>query len=197
MEIAPELVADLARLSGALEDPDTDLETLLRQLGRDLKDAVGSYVGLTITIQTEGGLTKVTALEHGRAHQEILSSLLIPLALLAPAQQGSSVILYGARSGAFVDIAADLSWALGVSPSRFVLDKHCDGDLAAWTHSGLAELSAINQAIGALIERGSPPDEARATLRARAEDSGTEIHTVAAEIVAGLVRGSDAGSPPI
>ena len=79
---------------------------------------MGSYVGLTITIQSEGGPTKVTALELGMAHEEVLSSLLMPLALLAPAQQGSSVILYGARHGAFVDIAADLSWALGISPSR-------------------------------------------------------------------------------
>lgn len=54
-------MVDLARLSGAIGNPDVDLETQLLAVVKAAKSAVASYLGMTLTIVVDGQPVSVTA----------------------------------------------------------------------------------------------------------------------------------------
>jgi hypothetical protein len=54
MNINPSLAIDLAILSNAVDDPSTDVGQSMRQMGADVKRAVDSYVGLSVTVEDGG-----------------------------------------------------------------------------------------------------------------------------------------------
>jgi hypothetical protein len=94
-------------------------------------------------------------------------------------------VLYAATRGAFVDLAADLSYALRIDPAKLILDSHPvenpDGN-----GNGLAGLAAhvtINQAIGVLIGRGHTPDSGRQELHRLAALDHGDLHASAQQIV--------------
>jgi hypothetical protein len=66
-----------------------------------------------------------TALEC-EARTDVLSSLLLPLpgAPRAAGEPSIALVLYAARPGAFVDLAADAAWLTDRPLSSFVLDGH-------------------------------------------------------------------------
>jgi hypothetical protein len=195
VDITSALVSDLAILTEALHDPATDhesdLETTLSQLADDVTFAVRSYLGMSITIRADGYPITLTATTPAASHTAVRSSLLIPLPLLSSTEAGSTLTLYAGRLGAFVDMAADLSWTLGLSLSTFVLDKHRNVDLTAPNESGLAELSLINQATGALIDQGVLPESVQTLLAQRAADADTTVVTIARQILTSLTGGPD------
>ena len=107
---------------------------------------------------------------------------MIPLSPVVDGAAAIGLILYAGTPGAFTDLAADLAWLSGRDLSDFALDQHLT-DLDG--HDGLAALSLINQAIGALIANGHTPEQADRELNDRAGRAGVDRRVAATHILAG------------
>jgi hypothetical protein len=181
------LEADLHLLS-ALSGHDDDIEGLLRAMVADLKAAVPSAIGLSLTVHVSGQDVTLTTLEDENT-RPIGASILVPLGATAAPSEGTCIVLYAAAPGAFVDLAADLGWATGLTAEMILLDQHLLLPVEGSAVTGLRELSTINQAIGMLIEQGNSPESARTELERRAECRGTTVDTAAAEIISAMRAG--------
>lgn len=187
MDHSASLAADLARLSDAAQNPGDGLEPVLERLVADLRRAIGSYLGLTMTIAVEGHEISFTQSERA---EPAGTSLQIPLAPVAGSEPGSALVLYAAVPGAFVDLAADMAWILALEPATLVLDAHLGVPVSSEAVIGLREHATINRALGALIEQGFAPDAARAELRRRADLDDGDVPAAAQRILDGLLRRS-------
>jgi hypothetical protein len=185
---------------------DDALDVSLAAFTADIEAAVPSYLGLQLTIGQSGHpvtLTRITP------HRAVTTSLRVPLTVFGPRFDSESrITLYAATAGAFVDLAADLSYALHLRSStdrsidaagssdgddrrhgqvdsdrRITLDADVPLSPLASGVSGLSELSTINRAIGVLIGRGHHPDLASHTLRRNAFREGLEPHRYAARVL--------------
>ena len=191
MDISRALAVDLAALSDALGDSDVDLETLLQALAADLKDAIASYIGMTLTIIVNGHEFSFTMFLEANA-EAVATSLKIPLAALSSAEEGTSLVLYATMPGAFVDLAADLSYVLGLGPDLLVPDQrtaHHATTLDQAGVAGLAEYSLVNQAVGVLIARGHTAESARDELRRLADLDGGHLRDAASTVLMSVKRG--------
>lgn len=191
MELATALVTHFHPFSTSIgldgNGLDDALDASVATFTADIEAAVPSYLGMQLTILQNGypvTLTRITP------HRTATTSLRIPLTVLAPRfDPESRVILYAATAGAFVDLAADLSYALHMptSSDRYTDTGGSDGDEGRHGQvdgdrrntldadvplsplvsgvSGLSELSTINRAIGVLIGHGHHPDHAGEILR--------------------------------
>jgi hypothetical protein len=176
----------LGRLSEALEDPQVDLEGEVGRLGDELARAVTSYLGLTITINGVTGPVSLTCWRLPDGDAPVRSSLLVPLASICAVEAGSTLLLYAALPGAFVDLSADLSFALGQALPGFVLDRHLSEFPrrgAGPELTGLVAFSHVNQAVGVLVGCGRSHDQAHAELRNRAIHADGDIHTAAQGVI--------------
>jgi hypothetical protein len=99
-----------------------------------------------------------------------------------------ALILYAATPGAFIDLAADLSWITGRTIADFRLDEHRTLPASYIDPTPLAAMSDIDQAIGVLIGRGSIPEHAERDLYARAVTAGTDLLGAASLILASLTE---------
>jgi hypothetical protein len=187
VEISAGIAADLALLAQALDDPRVDLETGLRTLAADVEHAVASFTGMTFTIALDHHEVRV-AVGHGTTDPLAGASLLIPLSDVAPGSRGS-LLLHAATPGAFVDLAADLAYALGIDPAALVVDAHLDPRSAESAAIGLADQIAINQAIGVLIGRGHTPESASRELDRRAERDPAGLPAAAERIIRSAAPG--------
>lgn len=181
MDLSAELSADLALLSGAIQDSGDGLAAGLDSLIEDLHRAVGSYLGLTVTIALDGHQISFTQrLRSGQA----TTSLRIPLEDVA-GQGGSALVVYAATPGAFVDLAADMAWALKLDPANLDLDLDEHRVMPATSSSviGLREHASINRAIGALVEHGHTPESAGTELRRSAEFDHGDVPAAAQRIL--------------
>ncbi|MGI8880256.1 MAG: hypothetical protein ACR2KJ_07055 [Jatrophihabitans sp.] len=189
MTITPGLAVEFELLTQALDLPGTDVaETLVRLVG-DAQSAVDSYLGLSVAIIANRSQFDLTVLDEGTQPEDIRASLLIPLSSAADASTiptSVALMLYAATPGAFVDLAADLSWITGRALTDFRLDEH---RTPPWSHSNpgpLGIMSTINQALGVLIGRGSIPEQAERDLYARAASAGIDPLGAATLILAAL-----------
>jgi len=149
--------------------------------------AIGSYLGLTVSVSGGAGAVTFTTLADSEQMPAIRASLRMLLPDVAGADGVSAaLILYAGRSGAFVDLAADLAWLTGRELTDFVLDQHLQ--LAAQPDGTLTLLNAslIDQAIGVLLGRGHTPGQARQELDADAARAATDRAGAAARILAAL-----------
>lgn len=183
VEIPAALAADLQSLTAALDRPGTDLNSLLHALAADTGRAVPSYLGLTMTLLVDDYPFTFTVTESAAEHQDIATSALLPLSAVCEAELGSVLVFYAAHPGAFVDFAADLSHSLGLSLDTIVLDQHLTPHLDGTGFSGLADLSATNQAIGLLIGHGFSPQDARGELHRLAEHAGASVRDIAQQLL--------------
>jgi hypothetical protein len=209
VELATALVTHFHPFSNSIsldgDGLDDALDASLAAFTADIEAAVPSYLGMQLTILQNGypvTLTRIT--RRGTA----TTSLRIPLTVFGPRfDPDSGVILYAATAGAFVDLAADLSYALHVPTSidrstdpgssecddqrhsqvdgnrRITLDADVPLNPPVSGVSGLSELSTINRAIGVLIGQGHHPDHAGHTLRRRAFRQGLEPQSYAARLL--------------
>lgn len=186
MEISAALAADLGLLTDALNDPEIDIVAVLRLMARDLKSAVDSYAGLSLSVVTGEQLMSFTAMERGSGPATVISSMQLPLAVLLGSEGAGNgtLILYAERAGAFVDLAADLAWLTGHELGHFTLDQHLHVPPDGGAGRGLREASAINQAIGVLIGRGFTPEDAARELASRAAAAGTTRFAIAETLLA-------------
>jgi hypothetical protein len=184
---------------------DDALDASLAAFVVDIEAAVPSYLGIQLTILQTGHpvtLTRITP------HRTATTSLRIPLTVLGPRfDPESRVTFYAATAGAFVDLAADLSYALHLPTSsdrytdtggsggderrhgqvdgdrRITLDADVPLRPLVSGVSGLSELSTIHRAIGVLIGHGHHPDHAGEILRCHASIEGLEPHSYAARLL--------------
>lgn len=190
MTIPSGLAAELDLLTQALDLPDTDIAQALTLLCTAAQAAVDSYLGLSVVINVDRSGFDLTVLEDGAQREHVRTSLLAPLSpadsdtTTAPA--AIALILYAATPGAFRGLAADLSWITGRSWTDYRLDEHLTVPADDSSPAPLAAASAINQALGVLIGRGSTPEQAELDLHARAVAGDIDPAVVAIEILAAL-----------
>lgn len=193
MTIAPGLAAGLALLTRTLDLPGTDIADTLTRLVADVRAAVDSYVGLSIAITTSGSPVDLTVLEANSRPQDITTSLLIPLSSTAAGGEASAspsssiaLILFAGVPGAFIDLAADLSWLSGRPLDDFRVDEHCDLPVSDPGRVPLSIMWKVDQAIGVLIGRGSTFEHAERELHERAAKAGIELLEAADLVLADL-----------
>jgi hypothetical protein len=182
VDISTALSRDLKNLLRVLDLSDLDLEHSLNALRLDVALAVPSFVGLSMTIVVEGQPVTLTSMGEEARESAIESSLDLPLSLTAGLAAGSALVLYALAPGAFVDLAADLRYALQAEDDELRLDVH----LTPSTRSGLTgveELTIINRAIGVLVSRDQTLDEARLELQREAAQSNLHVYQVAAFLI--------------
>lgn len=209
MEITVALAADLAILTDALHDPAAniapDVADTVLLLALDARLAVRSFLGLTVTVTSaaleDGAADRValrfTLLDHHVDPREIQTSLRLPRATdeAAPDRPSIAVVLYAATPGAFVDMAADLSFLTGRGFDAGDLDQHRglagESDITGVLHAE----TVIHEAIGVFIARGRTHEQARAELDTLADAAHTDRITEAADILTALTRdGPDAST---
>jgi hypothetical protein len=181
------LLRDLLQFSSHVELDDDALGAPLASLVADLQVAVPSYRGLHLTMVDSGYPVSLTAFLPLHDGDSITTSLRIGLAALGPGFDDSSVVFYATTPGAFVDLAADIGYAL---PSLhrdghrlIALDADLPPPAAISGLVGLDELSTINRAVGILIDHGHHPHQANAALRRDAAAAGLEPHIYAARLL--------------
>jgi hypothetical protein len=163
VNVPPDIVVDMALLTEALGEPGADIGVELLILAKHLRQAVPSFTALTVTIATSAGPFSVTVPDTGTPAATSLSVQL-------PSGPGETarLMLYAWTPGAFVDLAADLAYALGLELAAVTLDTDLHPEPATST---VTDLSTVNQAIGVLIDRGFTVEEADRHLQ-----SGTSGH---------------------
>jgi hypothetical protein len=185
--------------------PDDALDESLTAVTAAIEAAIPSYLGIQLTIRQNGHLVTLARIT---AHRTATTSLRMPLTVLGPRfDPDSRITIYAATAGAFVDLAADLSYALHLPTStdrstapdssngddqrhnqvdddrRITLDADVPPNPLVSGVSGLSELSTINRAIGLLIGHGHHPDHAGEILRCLASIEGLEPHSYAARLL--------------
>ncbi|HWJ52457.1 MAG TPA: hypothetical protein VNT24_03660 [Propionibacteriaceae bacterium] len=164
-----------------------------------METSVLSYRGLQLTISQNGYPIVLTAFDHdGHDGHDgaVATSLRVPLTLLDSSfAEESRIVFYAGTPGAFVDLAADLAFALrdGSTSERLEnaairLDADPFPHTRGFSLSGLTELSTIDRAIGVMIVQGHHPDHAHATLRRDAARAGMEPHRWAAHFLRAHTR---------
>ena len=167
------LFSDLALPDGYAGQSD-ELENSLTALTEAVKNAAPSYRGLALTLVIDRqpvGLTSAE-LEHT---SDIATSLRLSLAWIPSLGTDSRITFYASTPGTFVDLAADLSFALD---SDICLDEDIPPVLVS-DLTGVGKLSAINTAIGVLIGHGHTPDSAQRELRHTAASTPCSIQKAA------------------
>lgn len=178
MDFSPDLTTQLDVLTEALDGSGDDLRTILDVLVGDLSAGISSFAGLTITVSVDGEPVTLTAMNSLTA----AASMLLPST--AGAQTGH-VVVYAQNPGAFIDLAADAQFTLGAG-GGVVVDGHLPPPTAFAAQrglEGLADRSTINQAVGFLIGKGYPPDQAQAELVRRAAATGATVASMAGQIL--------------
>ena len=177
------LADSIQELFADLEQTESQVEKSLASLRRDLKLAVRSSVGLTLTVLIDPDQqVTLTSIDHFTEAGDIVTSLRLPLNW-ATMGTGSMIIFYAGVSGALVDLAADLNYSLRLSPGTVVLDEDTAAPLGGSGLTGAAQSTTVNQAIGVLIDRGHTPATAGAHLRRQAGEMMLDVHHAATRVL--------------
>ena len=204
MDLPAALLAHLHDLTVSIGEDDQNLDDTLLALTTALHSTANSYYGFQLTIVEHKWPVTLTIFTGGEV--PLGTSLRLPLGLVSPTVDGESrVVFYAGIPGAFTDLAADLSHALGgipvdqrssvadsADPPEPRVDGHrkvivLDADLAPLSRAsgltGLAELTVFNRAIGMLVDQGHDIEQAHQLLRRDAAAAGVEPQIYAARIV--------------
>jgi hypothetical protein len=199
------LLAHLHDLTVSIGEDDQDLDDALLALTMALRSTATSYCGFQLTIVEHEWPVTLTTFTGGH-EVPLATSLRLPLGLVAPTVDGESrVVFYAGIPGAFTDLAADLSHALGGIPvdqrssaadSADSVEPRVDGhrrmiqldaDLSPLSRvsglTGIAELTVINRAVGMLVDQGHDIEQAHQLLRRDAVAAGVEPQIYAARII--------------
>ena len=177
------LAESIRELFADLEQTASPVEKSLASLRRDLRLAVRSSVGLSLTVLMDPDQpVTLTSIDHFTEPSDIVTSLRLPLTW-ATMDTGSMIIFYAGVPGAFVDLAADLSHALRLAPGAIVLDEDTVAPTSESGLTGAAESSTVNQAIGVLLDRGYTPATASAQLRREADEMMLDLHLAATRVL--------------
>lgn len=197
----------LSRLTTALDDPGIDLDAHLALVLDHFTMTIPSLVGLELTVTVDDCEFSVgTAVPSAYEPGGVGASLMIPFrGVLAPDPPAPRLLLLASAPGAFVDLAADGAYLLGVGLTTLEVDchltpfvsvplldsgLHIDGQWVVGSTSPVVDRATIGYAIGILFERN--PDHtlvtARAALIELAKLERTSVLTTARRIVADAGR---------
>jgi hypothetical protein len=181
-----ESLAEQLRILGGDPDRGDRLAAGLSQLGRDLAVAVPSCLAIGIILVRLGGEITVSAVARAADSAAVLASLAVPLSAGEP---GDILVLRAGEAGAFLLLADDLDGLLGPGHRPIDVDRHLSlppigtGESLA---AALADLRAVNQGIGVLLDRGLPPEAAHWELQRRAHDANTTVGDASRVLLASL-----------
>ena len=205
MDLPAALLAHLQELAASIGQDDQDLDDTLTALTKALRSTAASYIGFELTVVESLWPVTLAAFTDGHG-VPVGTSLRLPLALVSrEVDPASRVIFYAGTAGAFTDIAADLSHALGGIPldqassaannadhgrtrvdgQRRTIELDADPPPLSRTSglTGLAELTTLNRAIGMLVDQGHDIEQAHQLLRRDAAAAGVEPQIYAARII--------------
>lgn len=189
MGLPTALVDSLVELTRSVDLDDSAVVAPLAALVHDAGLAVLSYRGLRLVLLDHDHAVTLSVFEHPVGVADCVTSLRVPLDALSNADPGSSLTLYAGLPGAFVDLSADLSYALGLADRLvIVLDADLPPLSVASGIDGLAEGSTINRAVGLLIERGHEPADAHRELGRLAASTGATSFVVAGALLRQMTR---------
>jgi hypothetical protein len=210
VDLPAALLAHLQDLTASIGQDDQDLDDSLAVLTAALHSTATTYCGFQLTLVENQWPVTLTAFTDGHdadGHDiPVGTSLRLPLVLVSPAVDPESrVVFFAVTPGAFTDLAADLSYALGGIPVDLALPAvdgvdqrgtradgqrrviELDVDLPSRSRvsglAGLAELTILNRAIGILVAQGHDIEHAHQVLRRDAAAAGVEPHVYAARIL--------------
>jgi len=167
------LFSDLAVPDGFARQS-VDLENALTALTEAVKCAAPSYRGLALTLIIDKQPVSVTSAEPGNS-SDIATSLRLSLGWVPSLSADSRITFYASTPGTFVDLAADLTFALH---SDISLDQDIPPALLSGL-TGAGKLSAINKAVGVLVDHGHTPASAQHELRHIADATPSSIQKAA------------------
>ncbi len=175
-------------------DSTYDFPGALVELEHCLVRVVPTFLGLEVCLELQPHGVWLTTLDDLDRSRAVASLGWCPDG--APAAR---LTLYASRRGAFVDLAADITWSArqasaGTSSLRRAeveLDRALPPQSQNRDASRLEDLALVNRAEGVLIDQGVHPDDAPAELARRAATAGVKPVVHAAHIVGG------AGKVPI
>jgi hypothetical protein len=205
VDLPAAVLTRLQDLTISIGEDDQDLDETLAGLTAALRATATTYCGLQLTLVENQWPVTLTAFAEGH-DVSVGTSLRLPLDLVSPVvDPASRVIFFAIIPGAFTDLAADLSYALGGipvdqgSPAVDGVDQRrmrgndqrraieLDADLPPLARvselTGLAELTVLNRAIGMLVDQGHDIGQADQLLRRDAATAGVEPHVYAARIL--------------
>ena len=212
MDLPTVLLAHLQDLTASIGQDDQELDDPIAALTTALRSTAASYCGFQLTIVNNQWPVALTAFSDGH-DVPVGTSLRLPLALVSKAvDQESRVVFFAVTPGAFTDLAADLSCALGgvpveqQSPAAYVADGastrldglrsaiELDNDLPLVAPvsglTGLADLTVWNRAIGMLVDHGHDLVQAHLVLRRDAAAARVAPQIYAARILRQRVQPS-------
>lgn len=206
MTIFSALTERLSVLTMSLDSPGADLQAVLDVLTDDLRAAIPSFLGLTVTLDQVGGPVTLTAVNLDLA-LAAEASLEIPLDAINGSATGGTMVCYARQSGSFVTLAET---GRGCRVDGRVLGRRSGPEAGAGTErhvrptrgirpgrqlpsgpdpaepvgvSGLGDLTVVNRAIGVLISRGDSPAEAHVELLHRAARGALSLPDVARKVL--------------
>jgi hypothetical protein len=204
VDLPAAVLAHLQDLMASIGQGDHDLSETLASLTTALRSTAASYCGFQLTL-VEGQWPVTLAAFSGASDVPIRTSLRLPLALVSRrVDHGSGAIFFASTRGAFNDLAADLSYALGgvhVEQQTPATDRRetktrvdgqrraieLDADVPPVSResglTGLTELTVLNRAIGMLVALGHDIEQAHQLLRRDAAAAGVEPQVYAARIL--------------
>jgi hypothetical protein len=175
-------------------DDDAQLSRMAQDLDglvREVTTQVASLVAVSLLLAVPAGriVVGLSAPEVGRnrPRRPVLASLAVSLPGPGVAPL---LVLQAADAGAFLLLADGLRDPHGAAPVLH-LDQHLSVlvDVTGQAlRTGLADLRAVDQAVGVLVEQGRTAQEAHQELRRRAELAGAEVAAVARTLLAALRR---------
>jgi hypothetical protein len=204
VDLPAALLAHVHDLAVSIGQDDQDLGDTVAALTTALHATATSYCGFQLTIVENLWPVTLTAFTDGH-DAPVGTSLRLPLALVSRVDGESRIVFFAGTPGAFTDLAADLSYALGgiaigqrssaennadhrgtrVDGERKAIQL--DADLPPLSRvsglTGLAEQTVLNRAIGMLIQQGHDLAQAHQLLRQEAKAAGVQPHVYAAKIL--------------
>jgi hypothetical protein len=209
VDVPTALLSDLAQLADSVDLDAALLQTPLSALVGELRAAVGSYRGLQLTFVRDGQPVTLTDISDPDEDGSIVTSLRVPLSVLGSSHDARSrVVFYASVAGSLVDLATDLGYVLKtatitddpkpdgavrdgegqarpahVRPPVLLLDADVPPNPAVSGLTGLSEMSAVDRAVGIMIERGHHPDVAYDTLSEQAATAGVETYVYAVQVL--------------
>ncbi len=191
--ISAVLAADLHELLSELSVAQFDLPSSAAVLRRDLRLAVRSALGFSLTVRGPLQLPVTLHVVDAPLHRDhVASSLRLPLGPTAADTAGTTVAFYADRPGALVDLAADLTAALRLPLTAAELDGPLPTEVISSGVVGLADFTVVSRAVGVLIAQGLTVAEARTALAS--PDDGHSLVPAACDVLTNA-RGSTPPSP--
>jgi len=198
VDLSATLEAHLRQLSGSMGADEDETVAGVGELSRELRLAIPSFLGLQLVLVEHGHPMTLTDFEPTARPRDIRSSVRFPLVPLGvdgmdPARE---IFFYAGVSGAFVDLATDVGYVLGLpvrGPAEdataadrpvVVLDDPIAPTTVASGLVGAVDLSTLNRAIGVLMGEGQPSSEAaQAELLRLAAVAGVSVLALASKLI--------------